>query len=151
MSAQFVSLDEGRVREALEHLGASYGKGSSARRQLLLQPQAGRSAEPGTRLPLDYRCREVDRATAEAAAAASPAGRGGAGCRRCFPPASTEADAYTLVKFYPLEDGMLHAGGDLLLFCCFPLLYCVCVWWRWWERGGRGVTAGDGGGGCEVA
>jgi hypothetical protein len=113
---QLISLDEGRVREALDTIGASYRKGQTARRQLLLEAQplqpgsngsAGGVPAPGPRLPLDYRCQVLSRAEAvEAGWEAS-----GRQLRRYFPPASTEADSYTVLKFHPLEDSMLHAGG----------------------------------------
>lgn len=158
---QFVSLDEGRASEALDLIAASYRKGQSARRQLLLEAHRGGGGSgngggngvqvPGwhwekgqqsslvhpctvschvlmdllssllslplqeVRLPADYRSREVDRAaaaTAAAAIAAEAAAGGGKGVlrRRYFPPASTEADSYTVLKFHPLEDAMLHSG-----------------------------------------
>ncbi|EFN58513.1 hypothetical protein CHLNCDRAFT_140575 [Chlorella variabilis] len=118
----FVSLDEGRASEALDLIAASYRKGQSARRQLLLEAHrgGGGSGNGGgngvqeVRLPADYRSREVDRAaaaTAAAAIAAEAAAGGGKGVlrRRYFPPASTEADSYTVLKFHPLEDAMLHS------------------------------------------
>ncbi|PSC71609.1 TPR and ankyrin repeat-containing 1-like isoform A [Micractinium conductrix] len=112
-----VTLDEGRVRDALDTLAASYRKGQSARHQLLLQPQpqrrgpAGAAAgAAGEHLPGDYACKVVTRAEAvQAAAAAAKTGGGAAALRRHFPPASTEADSYTVLKFHPLDDAMLHA------------------------------------------
>ena len=107
------------MRDALDTLAASYRKGQSARHQLLLQPQpqrrgpAGAAAgAAGEHLPGDYACKVVTRAEAvQAAAAAAKTGGGAAALRRHFPPASTEADSYTVLKFHPLDDAMLHAGG----------------------------------------
>ncbi|KAL4457799.1 hypothetical protein ABPG75_012664 [Micractinium tetrahymenae] len=123
-----VTLDEGRVREALDTLRASYRKGLSARHQMLLEAEPLRSSASvaahtaaGARLPRDYRCRVVTaaaaaKAAATAAEAAAAALRGGAGgaaggsrLRRHFPPASTEPDSYTVIKFNMLDDAMLHS------------------------------------------
>ncbi|KAL4858033.1 TPR and ankyrin repeat-containing protein 1 [Chlorella vulgaris] len=114
-----VSLHEGRPREALDLIASSYRKGRSARRQLLLEarprPGASGPVTQGVRLPSDYDSKCVDRAAAAEAAAAiaaEAASRGGGEglVRRHYcPPASTEADSYTIIKFHPLEDSMLHA------------------------------------------
>lgn len=75
-------------------------------------PPAARSSQAG-RLPLDFNSKQVTRAAAAQAAAeaAKAAGQGGGRVRRYFPPASTDADSYTVLKFHPLEDSMVHAGG----------------------------------------
>jgi hypothetical protein len=133
---QAVSLHEGRPRETLDLIASSYRKGRSARRQLLLEarprPGASSPATQGVRLPSDYDSKCVDRAAAAEAAAAiaaEAASRGGGEGlvrRRYCPPASTEADSYTIIKFHPLEDSMLHAGE-----CCW---WRRLVSWRWhWQ------------------
>lgn len=73
----------------------------------------GLLAPQGLRLPLDYRAQEVDAATAAKAVAAAEARAGGGAAprlRRYVPPASTDPDAYTVVKFYALDDAMLHCS-----------------------------------------
>lgn len=155
---QVVTLDEVRVREALDTLRAAYRKGLSARHQVLLEADPLRSpasvaahAAAGARLPRDYRCRVVTaaaaaKAAAAAAEAAAEALQGGAGgvaggsrLRRLFPPASTEPDSYTVIKFNMLDDAMLHSGrwagrppagaancwGIMLGAACWRALTCV--------------------------
>lgn len=112
------------MREALDTLRAAYRKGLSARHQLLLEAEPLRSpagtAAPsavGARMPRDYRCRVVTAAVAaESAAAALRGGSNGAAdgsrLRRHFPPASTEPDSYTVIKFNTLDDAMLHSGSE---------------------------------------
>lgn len=80
--------------------------------QLALSPPATLSSQAG-RLPLDFNSKQVTRAAAAQAAAEATkaAGQGGGRVRRYFPPASTDADSYTVLKFHPLEDSMVHAGG----------------------------------------
>ena len=132
---QLISLDEGRVREALDTIGASYRKGQTARRQLLLEAEPPRRSSSGSgsaasprgaaaqeaRLPLDYRCQVVSRAEAVEAGWEARERQ----LRRYFPPASTEADSYTVLKFHPLEDSMLHAGGIGTVAAAVAVLF-VC-------------------------
>lgn len=57
------------------------------------------------RLPRNFRGRMVTRAQAEQAAQEQ-----GPGWRRSFPPAAIEPDLFTVLKFHPLDDAMLHCG-----------------------------------------